>query len=302
MRKRQLVLLAGAVGAGLWAYTRYRERLHFFANLLLAYARYHRLYLSDPHIQRDLVFDPQLAVRLDLYQPDAPGPHPVLLFIHGGSWTSYPKPWFAPLGIELRKRNVLTVIPDYTLYPRATFRQMAHEVAAALAWTLERAADYGGDPQRVFLAGHSAGGHLAGLVACDPRYLAETGHTINEVRGFIGLSGVYNVEAEYRFFAHHPAAAKLIRGIFEGEKHFAYASPEQYVRAALPPILLIHGDADTVVPYAISEAFHAALQAVGARSTLKRYAGAEHVSYLFDALRDPHAPVLQDILAFIRET
>ncbi len=301
MRQRNRILLLGALGAGLWAVTRHRKRLAFYAQALYAHTSSRHRYLTDPHILRDLVFDPRLAVRLDVYQPSTPGPHAVLVFIHGGSWSSYPKPWFAPLGILMKARGVLTIIPDYTLYPRATYRQMAHEVAAALAWSLEHAAAYGGDPQRVFLCGHSAGAHLAGLVACDARYLGELGHTIHEIQGFIGLSGVYNVEAEYRFFAHHPGARRLLRGVFEGESAFAYASPEQYVRPDLPPVWLIHGDADTVVPYALSEAFHAALQAAGARSALKRYAGAEHVDYLFHALRDPHAPIIEDITSIIQK-
>lgn len=302
MRRRNLMLMTGALGAvgvGLWAYTRYRERLSFYANLMRVYLTSHRRYLTDPAIHRDIVFDARLAPRLDVYQPTTPGPHPVLIFIHGGSWTSYPKPWFAPLGLILQTHNIVTVIPDYTLYPHATYRQMAHEVAAAIAWTLEHIADYGGNPRHVFLAGHSAGGHLAGLVACDPRYLAEVGHEVRELCGLIGMSGVYNVEAEYRFFAHQRAAERLLRGVFEGDKHFAYASPEQYVRADLPPVLLIHGDADDVVPYAIGEAFHAALQQAGATSTFKRYAQAGHVDYLFEALRNPRAPILTDILEFI---
>jgi len=296
MRRGYKLLLAGALGTGLWVYIRHHQRLAFYGNLLRTYVSYHRRYLTDPQVHRDLSFHPQATPRLDLYQPAGPGPYPVLIFIHGGSWTSYPKPWFAPLGILLKARGVLTVIPDYTLYPRATYRQMAQEVAAAIAWTLEHAADYGGDPQRVFLAGHSAGGHLAGLVTCDPRWLAELKHSPAELRGFIGLSGVYDLEAEYRFVAGNRAARALLQGVFEGEKHFVYASPAQYVRPDLPPVRLIHGDKDDVVPYAISEAFHTALQAAGANSALIRYSGKGHVDYLFDALYHDQAPLWRDLL------
>ncbi len=299
MRRRHVLFLAGLLGTGLWGFMRYRQLLAFYARLLRSYISYHRRYITDPQVLRDIRFHPQLAPHLDVYRPAGPGPYPVLIFIHGGSWTSYPKPWFAPLGILLKARGILTVIPDYTLYPHATYRQMAQEVAAAIAWTLEHAVEYGGDPQRIFLAGHSAGGHLAGLVTCDPRWLAELDHTTAALRGFIGLSGVYDVEAEYRFVARHRAARSLLQGIFEGEKHFVYASPAQYVRPDLPPILLIHGDRDDVVPYAISEAFHAALQAAGARSQLVCYSGMGHVDYLFQALHDPQAPLWRDLLAFI---
>ncbi len=299
MRRGQKLLLAGALGVGLWTYVRQRQRLIFYGNLLRTYVSYHQRYLTDPQVHRDLSYHPQVTPRLDLYRPAGSGPYPVLIFIHGGSWTSYPKPWFAPLGILLKARGVLTVIPDYTLYPHATFRQMAQEVAAAIAWTLEHVAEYGGDLQRVFLAGHSAGGHLAGLVTCDPRWLAGLEHSPAELRAFIGLSGVYDVEAEYRFVAHNRAARVLMQGVFEGEKHFVYASPAQYVRPNLPPVLLIHGDKDDVVPYAISEAFHAALQAVGANSTLIRYSGKGHVDYLFDAIYNVEAPLWRDLMEMI---
>jgi acetyl esterase/lipase len=300
--RRSIYLGAAAVllGAGAWLYGRHAADLAFLWHLLKAYRLGRSFYASYDHLARNVVFDPELAPRLDVYSPPEGGGHPVLVFVHGGSWKDYHKELFAPLAMELVPAGIVVVIPDYTLYPDATYEQMAHETAAAVSWTLENIERYGGDPGQVILAGHSAGGHLAGLVATDPRFLAAYGHSSDELCGLIGMSGVYDVQTEYDFWAAKGPRPMLIEKVMGGPDRFAVASPIDHVRADLPPILLIHGEQDRTVPASIAVAFEAALQAAGARSELKIYPGAGHTDYLFAAISAEQSRVVDDVTGFVR--
>jgi acetyl esterase/lipase len=245
-------------------------------------------------------FDPQLEPRLDVYSPAEGKDHPVLIFVHGGSWKDYDKELFALVAMRLLPLDMVVVIPNYTLHPDADYEQMTREVAAAVSWTLENIHDYGGDPQRVILAGHSAGAHLSGLALMDPRFLKPYGHVSNEICGWIGLSGVYDVQAEYDFWKEKGPEPKVILEVMGGAENFAQASPITHVRADLPPTLLIHGDEDRTVPVQIAIDLQAALDRAGANSQLIIYREAGHSDFLFAGLTDEAAPIVTDIADFVR--
>ena len=106
--------------------------------------------------------------RLDVYVPrPAAAPRPVVFFIHGGSWSSGGKDDFLykAIGRRLARQGFVGVVISYRLAPRVLVPAQADDCAAALAWTVQHAAEYGGNPQRIILMGHSAGGGLAALLA-----------------------------------------------------------------------------------------------------------------------------------------
>ena len=261
--------------------------------------RFRRTY---EHLQADVPFSDRSDVTLDLYaQPDGSG-YPVLIFVHGGGWNSYDKELFTPVAMQLLPQKTIVVIPDYTLYPDATYQQMAREVADAAAWVLGNIEAYGGDPERVYLSGHSAGAHLSGLVSYDPRWLAETGRSTDEIRGWIGLSGVYDTA---RHAAHRESLgldSPIMTAVMQGPEGFAAASPETYAALGGPAAWLIHGDADETVPLAESERMRSALRAAGVQAELIIYPGAGHSDFLFGALRDDEARVILDIGRIVRES
>jgi acetyl esterase/lipase len=191
------------------------------------------------------------------------------------------------------------VIPDYTLHPNAGYEQMTREVAAAISWTLDNVAQYGGDPGRVVVAGHSAGGHLSGLALLDPRFLDSSGHSSDDICGWIGMSGVYDIQAEYEYWAARGSTPEVMLEVMGGQQNFEQASPVRHVRPDLPPTLLIHGDEDETVPVGISTGFYKALQEASAPSTLTVYTGAGHSDYLFAALAEDRARVVSDIAEFV---
>lgn len=95
---------------------------------------------------------------------------PVLIFVHGGNWNSGTKDTYGFLGRNFAKKGILTIIPDYTLSPKTDYNGMAIQIASAIKWAKENAEKYGGDPNQIFLTGHSAGGHLAALAVMNPKY------------------------------------------------------------------------------------------------------------------------------------
>ena len=126
---------------------------------------------------------------LDVYSPQKAAPnaagYPVVLFIHGGSWTSGNKNIYAFIGRRLAKQGVVAVVINYRLAPAVHVPEQAADCARALAWTEQNIKQYGGDPNRMFVMGHSAGGGLAALLATDDALLAAHGLPQNPVRGAI---------------------------------------------------------------------------------------------------------------------
>lgn len=291
------VALAALAALGGWAYLSYRDELAFYAGLLRAYLSGRRFYDQYPHVARDVVFDPAMAPRLDVYSPAEGTGHPVLLFVHGGGWDKYDRKLFAPVAQKSLPFGIVVVIADYTLHPNAGYEQMVREVAAALRWTREEIAAFGGDPERIVIGGHSAGAHLAALAVMDPRFSPEGG--TGGVCGFLGMSGVYDVQREHQFWQAKGKPPVVMEAVMGGKDHYAAASPLTYVRPGLPPTLLIHGDQDETVPVDMAESFSAALRAAGTEVELKIYPGAGHSDYLFAALSRDGGGLVADIAAFV---
>jgi acetyl esterase/lipase len=137
---------------------------------------------------------------LDVYAPRTPGPHPVVVFVHGGYWHTQGRRYLQPLtglygnvGVALAARGVVAVLPSYRLFPAATLDQELDDVLSALVWARAHAAEHGGDPRRLVLAGHSAGAHLIMTAATSPERLRARGLAPEDVRGYVALSGIYDV-------------------------------------------------------------------------------------------------------------
>lgn len=125
--------------------------------------------------------------RLNVFSPKKGEGFPVVIFVHGGNWNAGNKNIYHLMGRNFGRKDVVTVIPSYTLSPKGNFDTMAQEIAEAVNWTKNNIKEFGGDPDRIYLMGHSAGGHLVALITTNPKYLEDLsvikGTILNDAAG-----------------------------------------------------------------------------------------------------------------------
>lgn len=240
---------------------------------------------------RDVAFGPDERQRLDVYRPraQAPGqPLPVIVFFYGGSWKSGTKAGYSWVARALAARGFVVVVPDYPLHPKARYPAFLDDCAAAVRWTIAHAGDFGGDPARLVLAGHSAGAYNAAMLAYDPRWL---GAERKDVRGFIGLAGPYDFL---------PFDTDVAREVFGAYPDLPATQPVNFVDRSDPPAYIATAGADDTVRAYNSDSLTAKLKASEVAVERVDYPKLGHVGIL-TALARPfrsRAHVLDDLTAF----
>ena len=247
-------------------------------------------------LNADVTYGALPRQKLDIYTPTATAPAggwPVIVFFYGGSWNTGERADYQFVGEALAARGVLILVADYRLYPDVRYPDFLSDSAQALAYGFDQAARLGGDPKRVFVMGHSAGGYNAAMLALDARWLKAVGHAPTELAGWIGLAGPYDF-----FPTDNPAA----RPVFFHPNYPAQAQPIQFTPSNAPRSFLAAPVNDRLVsPQRSTLQLANKLQAAGVPVTLKLYERASHIS-LIGAFAWPLrwiAPVLDDVLAFI---
>lgn len=143
----------------------------------------------DTVARLDIPFGKDEKQKLDVYSPMGAKGRPVVVFVHRGEWTKGDKSEVSYKPKFFAENGVVFVSANYRLYPAATHPAHVSDVAAAVRWVHDHIAEYGGDPKKVVLMGHSAGCHLVSLVTLDPKYLAAVKLTPADVRGVVAWSG-----------------------------------------------------------------------------------------------------------------
>jgi acetyl esterase/lipase len=252
---------------------------------------------SDTTVVNDIAYGQGPRQKLDVYAPKEPSAarRPVVIFIYGGNWDSGDRAMYRFVGANLAAEGAVIVIPDYRLYPEIRFPAFMDDAAQSVAWTRAHATDFGGDPDRIFLMGHSAGGHIAALLALDRSYLQRAGVEPRAIAGVVGLAGPYDFL---------PLTDPELKTIFGPESEWPRSQPINFVTPGAPPMLLLTGDEDDTVRPRNSRNLAARLQAAGDTAQLKIYPGIGHLK-LIGALARPItflAPVKKDVMAFISAT
>jgi acetyl esterase/lipase len=252
---------------------------------LLLVAVHFTLTAGRAEIRRDVEYGRvgESPLLLDANIPDGTGPFPVAILVHGGGWSSGDKagsdkpgngaditPWFAPLTAA----NFTWFSLNYRLAPASRWPACFEDVQTAIRWVKAHAAEFKGDPARIALFGHSAGGHLACLAAT----LATPDTRVQAVVGFAPVT-----DFEYELPARGGLSPSL-QNLFDQPKEVKPASlallretaPVNHVTPGLPPFLLLHGDADKTVPLQESVNFQAKLKASGVSCDLMVIPGAPH--------------------------
>ena len=246
--------------------------------------------------------DPKNARRqtLDLYMP-AKGAQkpPLVVFIHGGFWM-LPDDEFGigPAFAEgLLPSGVAVALVRYRLAPAAAHPAQAKDVAAAVAYLVRSADKYGYDPKRIFLAGHSAGAHLAALVALDPQYLAAERLQPQAVAGVIGFSGIYDLASRPETITNQRIAVEQAFGADPAA--LRAASPAAHARAGAPPLLLFTADGDFPGYIADAKNFSDALSAAGNKA-VERFVIPERDHFSLVRVDDPSSESRSLMLEFMK--
>jgi acetyl esterase/lipase len=195
------------------------------------------------HLEIDYVASQDYANgkdRLDIFMPEGATNVPVVVYFHGGALLFGTKEIGHGLAKQLAARGVGVVCANYRLSPSVSHPAHMKDAAAAFAWTKKNIKKYGGNPNRVFVAGHSAGGYLAALLSLDPSYLSVHGMTLGDIRGTILISAFLYVEEQ----DVAPSRPKTVWGT--DEQIWLKASATPYIGADKPAMLLLYADGDAL--------------------------------------------------------
>jgi acetyl esterase/lipase len=247
--------------------------------------------------------------RLDVYTPETlpEGKLPVMFWIHGGGWQVGDKSDVAMKPKVLTAQGFVFVSTNYRLLPEVSMEVLIGDVAKSLGWVHRNIANYGGDPERIYVGGHSAGAQLAALICTDERYLKEEGVSFNALKGCVPVDGdTYDIPKIIMTAEHRQAlyGGKMFtfghRQKFgnDPEKHVDFSAVTHVAKGkGIPPFLILYfsGNPDTT---AQAQRLESVLRAADIRVTIYGKQDSNH-SRLNDELGVPDDPATQNFLSFL---
>ncbi|CAH0478850.1 unnamed protein product [Peronospora belbahrii] len=257
---------------------------------------------------------------LDVYGVDEGVAKPVLIFMHGGAWSFGHKWQYALVGKYLATQGFQVVVMNYRTFPNGSVMDMIEDVENAVFWVAENCHLLGGNPCKLFLSGHSSGGHVAALallksglrLAGNDKKAVKEKEIGNYVHGFIGLAAPYDVLDHYTFESERIVGP--LKGVHEissmkpamlGVGNFEKHSPTELVKEArnrafsLPTFYLLHGDNDMVVPSSASKKFAVNLRKAGQIAVYCEVPNCTHEDMAFAMMGDP-VDCREDIIKLLK--
>ena len=235
--------------------------------------------------------------KLDIYRPVTALPDaPVVVFFYGGSWNSGSRDDYGFVGEALASRGIMVVIADYRLYPQVRYPLFLQDGAQAVAWAYQHSAEYGGDPRKLYVMGHSSGAYNAAMLALDPQWLAGVGLSPSVFKGWIGLAGPYDFL---------PIENRDVRPVFFYPDSPPDSQPINHVSQSAPPSLLIASVDDNLVnPKRNTGGLAKKLRAAGVPVEEFYFTKTSHATLVASMSRPLRwlAPVLDRVTAFITFT
>lgn len=245
-------------------------------------------------VERGITYGSHARQKLDVYSPDdvaVAKSSPVVVFFYGGTWKEGERSIYGFVGAALAARGITAVVPDYRLFPEVQFPAFVDDAARAYVWARRNYPD----PSRpVFVMGHSAGAHMAVMLACNPSYVRTVSTDIAMPEGMIGLAGPYIFD-----LTTYPTTKDL----FPDDQPAAETIPGNFVTSAAPRSLLIHGSADETVKLANQRILAEKLRDLDVEVETHEPEGETHVGVI-RALAWPfrnQSAVLELIVAFVRK-
>lgn len=266
----------------------------FTADRLMLFNRLVPKDRGSAQVATDIAFGDAPRQRLDIYAPTGERDGealPVIVFIHGGGWRAGDKAGYEFAGRAFASRGFVTVVPNYRLSPDAHFPDFVEDGAAAVRWVRANIAARGGNPGRIVLVGHSAGAHIAALLALDESWLGEDRESI---AGWVGMAGPYDFL---------PLDTPATRGAFERAPDLDATQPINFAGEGDPPTLLLHGSADETVNPRQSRRMERRLAEAGVPVRHIVYEDVGHIRIVTALSRWTRgsASALEDIAEFVRE-
>ncbi|GMN02568.1 alpha/beta hydrolase [Erythrobacter sp. MTPC3] len=197
----------------------------------------------------------------------ATGPLPVLLFVHGGSWRSGDPEDYGFVGRAFVPEGFVVVLGGYRLGEAGAYPAMLEDTARAIGWTHREIAQYGGDPDRIVIAGHSAGAYNVVMASLEDRWLSSQGLSKDDIAGVAGLSGPYDF---------YPFDSESTIDAFGEAANPEATQPLAHIRSDAPPTLLLHGEKDTLVYPRNSRLLKTELSQAGTPADAHFYPNMEH--------------------------
>lgn len=225
----------------------------------------------------------------------------VIVFIHGGSWSSGKKETYWWLGRNFAKKNIITAVINYPLAPSATYKEMALANAQAVKWVKDSITSYGGNPNRIFVMGHSAGGHLAELINSDPQYFKTVG-IYNPIKGII-LNDAFGLDMEeYLTKAEKDDYyTNFLRTFSTEQKTWQMGSPLFYVANVNNPHLIFYGTKTYDAIKIQSKRMNKELESLNVPVTLQIIEGKKHVPMIAQMIWGSNK-LYQNIYDFMQKT
>ena len=246
----------------------------------------------EVEVIRDNRFSDGRRGLLDVYMPRGAHDAPLAVFFYGGGWEDGTKDNYRFAAMALARRGIVTVVPDYRLYPDVRFPDFISDGARAVRWARRNAIEFGADPGLIFMIGHSAGAYIAAMLTLDKSRLDAQSQTA--LAGTVGLAGPYD------FLPLQGPSLKRIFAPAGGD--LTTSQPITYARGNASPMLLISGLADKTVRPENSRRLAARICSLGGKADTRFYKRVGHTAVIaaFSPLLRPLAPSLADTLAFIR--
>ena len=242
-----------------------------------------------------VAYGPDARQRMDIYRPREPQRNaPLVVFFYGGSWSSGERADYRFVGEALASQGIVAMVADYRLSPAFRYPVFIQDSAKAVHWAFEHAQEYGANPARVFVMGHSAGAYNAAMIALDKRWLEAEGLSPSRLAGWIGLAGPYDFL---------PIGDKLTQVAFNWPDTPPNSQPLSQASRASPPALLLAPLEDKVVSSQRSTvAMAQRLKASGVRVESELFDSVSHVTLVASmaAVLRGRAPVLERVTAFVR--
>jgi acetyl esterase/lipase len=243
----------------------------------------------------DITFDESSDQKLNIWGVNAPSVQhkkPVLVFFYGGGWANGDRDHYGFAARAYANRGFIVVLPDYRKVPNVHFPVFNQDAATAVRWVHDNIARYGGDPDQIVLAGHSAGAYIAMMLTLDRSYLMAAGVKPSIIRGTVGLSGPYDF---------YPYDSRRSINAMNHWPRPLETQPIAFARKDTPPIMIITGTADDTVKPRNAILLSRKLHELGAPVTFQAYNDLNHEDVVM-ALSKPFrnkAPVLQESADFL---